>query len=250
MDRAWRYRRPHSASAWSWPAGRAVVADVVRRHGPAGPQVRTGRDHPGPERCRRGPERSVSCRRHRLHPMPAVAATELPVTTDGSGHRRGRHRPLLGLAAPFARARPRWFVTLWPSWWSEVSPRRSSRPGGPPGGRSPPSWPWWSHTDGSCWRWARWACSSPWTGWSPRAGPSSDFLAEFGWPTHFETAEHPWPGSRVAALGADALVQELRDRRARRHARCGRRRARRDESSTTEQPAASSARRGKHVRSV
>jgi hypothetical protein len=41
------------------------------------------------------------------------------------------------------------------------------------------------------------------------------FLAEFGWPTHFETASTlAW--FAVAALGADALVQEVRDRRARR----------------------------------
>jgi len=40
------------------------------------------------------------------------------------------------------------------------------------------------------------------------------YLAEFGWPNHFETASTlAW--FAVAALGADALVQEVRDRRAR-----------------------------------
>jgi hypothetical protein len=46
------------------------------------------------------------------------------------------------------------------------------------------------------------------------------FLAEFGWPTHFESAGTlAW--FAVAALGADALVQEVRDRRARAVARDG-----------------------------
>ena len=41
------------------------------------------------------------------------------------------------------------------------------------------------------------------------------FLAEFGWPTHFETSSTlAW--FAVAALGTDALVQEVRDGRARR----------------------------------
>jgi hypothetical protein len=41
------------------------------------------------------------------------------------------------------------------------------------------------------------------------------YVAEFGWPTHFELASTlAW--FAVAALGADALVQEVRDRRARR----------------------------------
>jgi hypothetical protein len=41
------------------------------------------------------------------------------------------------------------------------------------------------------------------------------YVAEFGWPNHFESASTlAW--FAVAALGADALVQEVRDRRARR----------------------------------
>jgi hypothetical protein len=46
------------------------------------------------------------------------------------------------------------------------------------------------------------------------------YVAEFGWPNHFETASTlAW--FAVAALGADALVQEVRDRRARKRARPG-----------------------------
>jgi hypothetical protein len=41
------------------------------------------------------------------------------------------------------------------------------------------------------------------------------YLAEFGWPTHFETASTlAWLA--VCALAADAVVQEVRKRRARR----------------------------------
>jgi hypothetical protein len=44
------------------------------------------------------------------------------------------------------------------------------------------------------------------------------YVAEFGWPNHFETASTlAW--FAVAALGADALVQEVRARRARKRAR-------------------------------
>jgi hypothetical protein len=40
------------------------------------------------------------------------------------------------------------------------------------------------------------------------------YLAEFGWPTHFETASTlAWLA--VAGLAADALVQEVRERRGR-----------------------------------
>jgi arabinofuranan 3-O-arabinosyltransferase len=72
------------------------------------------------------------------------------------------------------------------------------------------------------------------------------FLAEFGWPTHFETASTlAW--FAVAALGADAVVQEVRDRRAGRD---------RDEQQQPPSTGADSRgprrrrRRGKHVRSV
>jgi hypothetical protein len=41
------------------------------------------------------------------------------------------------------------------------------------------------------------------------------YVAEFGWPTHFETASTlAWLA--VCALAADAVVQEIRERRARR----------------------------------
>jgi len=65
------------------------------------------------------------------------------------------------------------------------------------------------------------------------------YLAEFGWPTHFETASIlAWLA--VAALAADALVQEVRERRP---SRAG---------ATTGEPqpeaSARTRRRGKHVR--
>jgi hypothetical protein len=76
------------------------------------------------------------------------------------------------------------------------------------------------------------------------------YLAEFGWPTHFETASTlAW--FAVAALGADAVVQEVRDRRASR--------AGRDRDEHVHAPPTGAARsgprrrrrpRGKHVRSV
>jgi hypothetical protein len=57
------------------------------------------------------------------------------------------------------------------------------------------------------------------------------YVAEFGWPTHFELASTlAW--FAVAALGADAFVQEVRDRRARR---------------LPARPAARAQRRGKHL---
>jgi hypothetical protein len=67
------------------------------------------------------------------------------------------------------------------------------------------------------------------------------YVAEFGWPNHFETAGTlAW--FAVAALGADALVQEMRARR-------GRRLSRPDESA---RPGTGSrqrrGRRGKHLR--
>jgi hypothetical protein len=85
------------------------------------------------------------------------------------------------------------------------------------------------------------------------------FLAEFGWPTHFETASTlAW--FAVAALGADALVQEVRDRRARRAPRNdeGRNDEGRHGDGRHESPSAGKEkgagrrrrRRGKHVRTV
>jgi hypothetical protein len=76
------------------------------------------------------------------------------------------------------------------------------------------------------------------------------FLAEFGWPTHFETASTlAW--FAVAALGADAVVQEARDRRAR---RAGRDRDEQQQPPSTgaesSRPRRRRRRRGKHVRSV
>jgi len=74
------------------------------------------------------------------------------------------------------------------------------------------------------------------------------YMAEFGWPTHFETAGTlAW--FAVVALGADAVVQEVRDRRSRRVTRRG-------DPPPPPPPGAAAPRarrrrpRGKHVRSV
>jgi len=67
------------------------------------------------------------------------------------------------------------------------------------------------------------------------------YAAEFGWPTHFETASIlVWLA--VAALAADALVQEVRERRWRRtrHTRAD------DEDGASPR----TRRRGKHVRGM
>ncbi len=67
------------------------------------------------------------------------------------------------------------------------------------------------------------------------------YLAEFGWPTHFETASLlAWLA--VAALAADALVQEVRERRS---PRAG---ATRGEP--TSAASARRRRRGRHVRGM
>ncbi len=77
--------------------------------------------------------------------------------------------------------------------------RRSHLRGHLPAGRrsrgpSPRSWPWWSGTGGSCWRWGRWACSWRWTGWSPVARASSA-----SWPSsagpRTSRPRARWPGS-------------------------------------------------------
>ena len=75
------------------------------------------------------------------------------------------------------------------------------------------------------------------------------FLAEFGWPTHFELAGTlAW--FAVAALGADALVQEVRDRRARRTVQSGDAPSRGAPEGGIEQPPRRRRRRGKHAPSV
>jgi hypothetical protein len=69
------------------------------------------------------------------------------------------------------------------------------------------------------------------------------YVAEFGWPNHFELASTlAW--FAVAALGADALVQEVRDRRARR-SRPGNDSA----NGPADDPAVEKERRGRHTRS-
>jgi len=78
------------------------------------------------------------------------------------------------------------------------------------------------------------------------------YLAEFGWPNHFETAGTlAW--FAVAALGADAVVQEVRDRRARGATDDGARPPRPptvDNNNDDGAPRRRTRRRGKHVRSV
>jgi hypothetical protein len=80
---------------------------------------------------------------------------------------------------------------------------------------------------------------------------SSDYLAEFGWPTHFGVSNLlAWLA--VAALGADALVQELRDRRTRRapDGGVGRNDLTSEPNRKSTWPRRQRRRRGKHVRSV
>ena len=75
---------------------------------------------------------------------------------------------------------------------------------------------------------------------------TSQYVAEFGWPTHFESASTlAW--FAVVALGADALVQEVRNRRTGARAR---RDARPETSRVVAEPVAGRGRRarGKHVR--
>jgi hypothetical protein len=73
------------------------------------------------------------------------------------------------------------------------------------------------------------------------------YLAEFGWPNHFETASTlAW--FAVAALGADALVQEVRDRRARHGAPTGEEPGTPRSGDTDDADVTPRRRRGKHVR--